>query len=242
MKKSFIFLAIITAAFGCDNGEITEEIDPCSLLVDGVYLYPTEKPDSTLTQEEIYEYWNIPEEVLGCLTTEGLIKSCYRTIYGIAIDAANGYQAGYELVKAGCRGFDELEKRADAPHELISYFKSIELPHTIDYNLYAIEIATTQDSILKQFTKQQKIELLGLALNYHVERRSIFNRDVIIYDGMPVLMGRLLVFNKNTSFLRSLEKNIELERFLEGTSTYRLSLENADTIIYYTNIYLNELN
>ncbi len=156
--KNISLLLLIVIVSGCEKGEMpNKDKDPCSVLVDGVYQYPTENPNSTLTQEEIIEYWNIPEEVLGCITTEGLIKSCYKTIYGIAIDAANGYQPGYGLVKAGCRGFDELEKRLDAPKELISFFKSTELLHTIDYNLYAIEIATAQDSVLKKFTKEQKL-------------------------------------------------------------------------------------
>lgn len=244
MKKLLFLFMIITVGLSCDNGEIPndEEQDPCSQLVDGVYMYPTVNPDSTLTQEEIREYWNIPEDVLGCITTEGLIESCYKTIYGIAIDAANGYQSGYELVKAGCRGFDELEKRYDAPEELISFFKSIELPHSIDYNLYAIEIATAQDSILKKFTKEQKIELLNLALNYHAERREIFNRNIIIYDGTPVIMGRLMVLDEDEQFLQSLERNDDINRFIEGTTTYILSIPGADTIVNYTEKYINELN
>lgn len=243
MKKIIIILTTIITVFGCSNEENQpEEIDPCSLLVDGVYMYPTVPPDSTLTQEEIYEYWNIPEEVLGCLNTDGLIKSCYKTIYGIAIDAANGYQAGYDLVKAGCRGFSELEQRSDAPGELISYFKSIEVPNHIDYNLYAIEIATSQEGILKKFTHEQKIELVNLSLNYHAQRRNIFNKDPIRYDGMPVIMGRLLVNDEDVPFLHLLEQNNELDRFLEGTTTYRLSIDNADSIVYYTNLYLDKLN
>jgi hypothetical protein len=179
---------------------------------------------------------------MGCLTTEGLIKSCYKTIYGIVIDASNGYQSGYKLLKNWCRGFDELEKRHDAPAALISYFKSIELPHKIDYNLFGIEVATAQDSILKRFAKEQKIEMLNLALNIHKERRVIFPREVILWDGTIIFMGRLLAFDENEPFLQSLKRNDELVRFIDGTGTYGLNLGKADTIIYYTEIYLNELN
>jgi len=243
MKKSISFLTIIVIVFGCNKVEIPEEEqDPCNILVDGVYQYPTVKPDSTLTKEETKEYWNIPEEVMGCLTTEGLIKSCYKTIYGIVIDASNGYQSGYKLLKNWCRGFDELEKRHDAPAALISYFKSIELPHKIDYNLFGIEVATAQDSILKRFAKEQKIEMLNLALNIHKERRVIFPREVILWDGTIIFMGRLLAFDENEPFLQSLKRNDELVRFIDGTGTYGLNLGKADTIIYYTEIYLNELN
>jgi hypothetical protein len=244
MKKILFLFIIITVGLSCYDREIPneDEKDPCSVLINGVYQYPTEKPDSTLTQEEIREYWNIPEDILDCITTEGLIKSCYKTIYGIAIDAANGYQPGYELVKAGCRGFDELENRPDAPEELISFFKAIELPHHIDYNLYAIEIATAQDSILKNFTNEQKIELLNLTINYHTERREIFGRNIIIYDGTPSIMGRLMVLDKDEQFLQALERNDDINRFIKGTTTYILSIAGADTIVNYTEKYINELN
>jgi len=243
MKKLISILCIVIFAIGCskDDIPIEEETDPCDLLVDGVYLYPTEKPDSSLTQEEIYEYWNIPENVLGCMTTEGLIISCYNNIYGIIIDASNGYQTGYELLKNWCRGFDELEKRPDAPEALISYFKDKELPHSIDYNLYAIEIGSAQDSILKRFTKTQKIEMLNMELNYHAERREIFDRNSIMYDGTIVFMGRLMIFDQNAPFLQSLERNDELNRFMDGTGKYFLSISSADTIVHYTEDYLNDL-
>jgi hypothetical protein len=244
MEKLIYILCICILALGCSKGDVPveEETDPCSLVVDGVYMFPTEKPDSTLTKEEIKEYWNIPEDVLGCITTEGLIKSCYKTIYGVVIEASNGYQSGYKLLKGWCRGFDELERRHDAPAALISYFKSKELPHTLDYNLYAIEIASAQDSILKRFTKEQKIEMLNMELNYHAERREIFNRNSIIHDGTIVFMGRLMVFDKNAQFLQSLERNEEINSFMEGTGKYILSLAGADTIVHYTEDYLFKLN
>ena len=243
MKKLIGLLVVLVIILGCNNGEIPEEkkTDPCSTLVNGVYQYPTKKPDPALTKEETKEYWNIPKEVLGCLTTGGLIKSCYMTIYGILISASNGYQSGYKLLKGWCRGFDELEKRPDAPAALILYYKSIELPNTIDYNLFGIEVANSQDSILKHYTKEQKIEMLNLSIKYHTERREIFNRPSIIYDGTVIFMGRLLVYDKNKQFLLSMERNDQLVRFIDGTGTYQLSIEYADTIMHYTETYLNQL-
>lgn len=244
MRKLLSLFSIIIIVLGCNNGEIPdeEEVDPCSLLVDGVYVCARSIPDTTLTSEERKEYMNIPESVLPCLTTEGLIKSCYTTFYGRLIEASNGYQSGYKLLKGWCRGFDELERRPDAPAALISYFKSKELPQTLDYNLYAIEIASAQDSILKRFTKEQKIEMLNMDLNYHSERRKKFKRESIRHDGTIVFMGRLMVIDKNEPFLLSINRNDALGRFIDGTGTYQLSIELADTIIYYTENYINELN
>ena len=161
----FILLGIFEA---CENTNIDEEIetDPCSVLVNGVYQYPTENPDSTMTPAEIKEYWNIPEDVLGCISTAGLIQSCYSTHNIILIMAKDGYQPGYELVKGWNRGFDELESREDATTELINFYKNVPLSDHIDYGLCCLEVAMAQNNILKQLTTDQKEELLNLILNY----------------------------------------------------------------------------
>jgi hypothetical protein len=51
-----------------------------------------------------------------------------------------------------------------------------------------------------------------------------------------------MVIDKNEPFLLSINRNDALGRFIDGTGTYQLSIELADTIIYYTENYINELN
>jgi hypothetical protein len=76
--------------------------DPCSRVVNGVYQYPTTKPPSNLTAAEKREYGNIPEEVLSCLNTGGLLTSCLNHpnlalfMLGAGTD---GLQSGYDLMK-----------------------------------------------------------------------------------------------------------------------------------------------
>lgn len=242
MKKSLQILLLIITVTACKNANIPEkEITPCNILVNGVYQYPTKKPDTGLTQDEIKEYWDIPKDVLTCISTKGLILSCYNTYAAILITASNGYQQGYSLVKYNCRGFGELEKREDFGSAFIEYYKSIELPHTIDYGLFTLETAMAQENVLKQLTREQQIELLNLCLKYHIERRSIFNHAEIHYEGTPIIMGRLMIVDEMQQFIQSAKRNDDISRFLEGLYTYKLSLASADTIVNYAAIYLNKL-
>ena len=238
--KKIKFLVLIVFFTAC-NIENNHEKDPCSSLVDGVYQYPIQKPDGGLTQDEIKEYWDIPKDVLTCISTKGLIISCYNTYAKILITASNGYQEGYGLVKNSCRGFDELEKRDDFGRAFIEYYKSIELPRTIDYGLFTLETAMAQENVLSQLTKEQRIELLNLCLSYHIERRSIFNHTEIHYEGTPIIMGRLMILDGMQRFIQSAKRNNDISRFLEGLYTYQLSLASADTIVNYATVHLNKL-
>ncbi len=79
MHKKIFILAFLLLFYACERDETDEPDlpeDPCSLLVDGVYPYPSEPPGSNLTDAEKLEYWNIPEDILPCLTTEGLLETC----------------------------------------------------------------------------------------------------------------------------------------------------------------------
>lgn len=242
MKRILIFLMLIVVFAACDSENNPEiEKDPCSVLVEGVYQYPKKNPDAKLTQDEIKEYWDIPKDILTCIDTKGLIQSSYKTHMSILISASNGYQGGYGLVKYRCRGFDELEKREDFGEAFVQYYKSMQLPHVIDYSLFTIEVAMAQENVLKRLTKVQQIELLNLCHKYHMERRNIFNRSAIYFDGTVVIMGRLLVSEGMEQFIQSTKRNEDIYRFLEGLYTYQLSITSADTIINYTTSYLNNL-
>ncbi len=242
IKKSLQILLLIITVTACKNANIPEkETNPCDILVNGVYQYPTTKPDTGLTQDEIKQYWDIPKDVLTCISTKGLILSCYNTYAAILITASNGYQQGYGLVKYNCRGFGELEKRGDFGSAFIEYYKSIELPRTIDYGLFTLETAMAQENVLKQLTREQQIELLNLCLKYHIERRSIFNHTEIHYEGTPIIMGRLMIVGGMQQFIQSAKRNDDISRFAEGLYTYKLSLASADTIVNYAAIYLNKL-
>ena len=247
-RAIYVYFLVIFTIFlfvSCDKKVIIEEEpmpEPCSQLVIGVYKYPTEKPDSSLTNAEIKEYWDIPEDVLGCISTAGLIQSCYETHNAIIIMAKDGYQSGYELVKGWNRGFDELESREDGATEFIQFYKNIELSERIDYGLCCLEVAMAQDSMLKRLSLGQKVELLNITLDYYPLKKEKYTHNAVIYEGTPIIMGRLMLFDNYTPFVQAVERNEEIYKFIDGIYRAQISFANADTIVMYTEKYLEELS
>jgi hypothetical protein len=242
VKNIFAFLFICFFILSCQKEDTPEpEPEPCSELVDGVYIFPTEWPDSTLTQEEIHEYWNIPKEVLSCISTEGLIISCYNQKFPILISMGNGYQHGYQVVKGWNRGFEELETRDEAPEKLIEFYATITIPTRINYNLFSVEVLMAQDAVLTKLTKEQKTNLLNLCLKYHPEVRKIWEKSSFLYDGTVVIMCQLMRLDNYIPFLEHLATDRYLQTFVDGRS-YTLTFERGDTIIAFTQNYLKELS
>ncbi len=236
-----IGVLLLFVVYACDDTE-TEETDPCSVLVNGIYQYPTENPDSTMTAQEIKEYWDIPEDVLGCISTSGLIPSCYNTHNVALIMSKDGYQSGYELVKAWNRGFDELEGREDAATELINFYKNVTFTNNIDYGLCCLEVAMAQNSVLQQLTSEQKTELFNLTLDYFPVKKEKYSGDALIYEGTPIIMGRLMMFDNYAPFISAVERNEEISNFMNGEYHASISFEKADTIIKYTENYLQQIS
>lgn len=217
------------------------EPEPCSELVNGVYIFPTEKPDSTLTNDEMREHWNIPEDVLNCITTEGLISSCYNTKFPILISAGTGYQHGYQVVKGWNRGFEELEIRDEAPEKLIEFYDTITIPTRINYNLFSVEVLVAQDAVLTKLTNEQKIKLLNLCLEYHPEFRKIWTKSGFMFDGTVVIMCQMMRLDNYDPFLEYMASDSYLKTFVEGYS-YGLSFKRGDTLVALTQNYLQVLN
>lgn len=244
MKFLILFAAFIFFLSSCDKQDTPEpevEIEPCSQLVNGVYMFPTQRPDSTLTNDEKREYWNIPEDVLNCISTEGLISSCYNTYFPILITSGTGYQHSYQFVKNWNRGFEELETREEAPEKLIEFYDSIPVPTKINYKLFSIEVLIAQSTILTKLTKDQKTKLVNICLENHPEVRKIWTRSGFMYDGTIVIMCQLMRLDNYEPFLELLALDSYLTTFVEGYS-YTLSFDQGDTLIAYTQNYLQELS
>lgn len=223
MNKYISFLVLFFLLFGCKKDEPTVT-DPCDVLVDGVYPYPRELPDTNMTPEEKREFWNVPEDVLPCLETDGLVETClnHKHIGFMLMAGCCGLQSGYDLIKGWCRGFSELEKRPDALDALIAKYKSIDTVHYdtalnplfyggYKFYTYNMEAILAQEVFLKNATKTQKIELLTELLakqdfrgdkqgEYGIEGPSYVMARLMYYDNYGPLVDE---YNQN-SWLRSL--------------------------------------
>lgn len=235
--KNYVVLLIVVLIGAC-NTENTQESDPCNILVGGIYQYPANPADPAWSNEEKKEYWNIPKDILSCISTKGLVESCYNTPRAAYIIASSGCQDGYNLVKSGCRGFDELEIREDAPEELINKYKTVNPVNADKFHLFLLEMAIAQNNIIQKMTIEQKTKILEFALSSQAQKKAVADKDVINWEATTIVMGRILLFENYAPFESVCENNSTISGFI--INGYQLSMANVDTIISYTNQFINQ--
>jgi hypothetical protein len=237
-KKIFIVITILLC-FACQKDKLPEDdnsTDPCSKVVNGVYQYPSEPPGNNLTNAEEIEYWNIPEAVLPCLLTDGLLESClsFHSLGShIFIDGNDGVQSSYDYVKSICRGFPELEKWPDALSTLIARYKSIDTIHFdtlpslnnlhdyggYDFFTYVLEVILGQEAFLKKATMRQKHELLS---EIFVKQAFREHRDTwYFFEGPVFVMARMMYIDNYQPFMDEYVNNSEIRHTVtSGSPTY----------------------
>ena len=250
MNKHICFLALFFLLIGCKRNDLP--IDPCSKLVNGVYQYPQKLTDTTMTPEEKVEFWNVPENVLPCLKTDGLLETClnypFMSLYMLSAGCC-GLQSGYELVKSNCRGFSELEKRPDALDVLIARYKSID---TVNYNTelnplayggynfytYNLEAILAQQVFLKNALITQKIELLTELI---VKQNYRENKEVFYFiEGPAYVMARIMYYDNYEPLIQEYNQNSVINGFVIYGYSF-LDNDSKLTIISLANDYLNIL-
>lgn len=169
MRHFFRFLMVISLiiiTFSCSK-------NPCDDLENGVYEYPDASGKSL---EESFHLYKIPEQVLQCISTEGIIKSCLTFPEMRMIWTRNSLQQGFDYIEDKCNGFDELWIREDKNRSLIDLYMQLNFERDwTDFTLlenggYVIDIISyelilSQEEVLLDLTEQQKLELFQLALN-----------------------------------------------------------------------------
>ncbi len=115
-----LFLAII-ALVSC------KKKNPCDILVNGIYQFPELPENHNMTSQEVTEFWDLPEDICECITTEGLIETCINYPDLRLVHAGLNIQSGYDLlVRANFRGIRELETRPDRGTYLLKKYKTID--------------------------------------------------------------------------------------------------------------------
>ncbi len=163
--KSVIFIILILNLVGCKK-------NPCDGLDNGVYVYPEVKGKSLSEATELYK---IPESVLECISTQGLIESCIYYPEIRMIWTHYHLQGGFDKVEAMCNGFEELWKREDKYTELMALYKGLNFERDWEAytdlehgrfmdNIVRHELILAQNEILFDLTESQKIELFEFSL------------------------------------------------------------------------------
>lgn len=173
-KKLWPLFLILLAFLGCLK-------NPCDDLDNGVYNYPKEKAEGK-SFEEATEIYKIPNQVLHCISTEGLVKSCITYPEIRLFWTGSNLQVGFDKVERMCNGFEELWSRNDKFETLYMMYKQLNMDREdwasytnlengmfLD-NIIRHEIILAQNEILLDLTPGQKLDLFQLAFDNQVSK------------------------------------------------------------------------
>jgi hypothetical protein len=201
--RLLIISILFISASGCSKS-------PCDDLENGVYTYP-EAGGKSLA--ESFELYKIPEQVLRCISTEGLIKSCLTYPEMRMIWTRNSLQQGFDYIEDKCNGFEELWIREDKNRSLIDLytrlnfkrdwtdFTLLENGEYID-DIIRYELILAQEEVLLDLTEQQKLQLFQLTLN-----NQKFKLESIDYFGglgvasSQAILSRIMLNDQYQPFL-----------------------------------------
>ena len=117
MKKCFLFIAIASVLSVLSQAQ--------------VYNFPvrpgTEAWGSLVTEEDRFSAMQIPEDQLVSMSTQDLVITCMNYPAWIYFTAFNNPQDGIDINIRNFNGLQELMRRADAPVELLSVYKQMDV-------------------------------------------------------------------------------------------------------------------
>lgn len=247
MNKSLVLLLLVFCVwFSC------EKQDPCDCLVNGVYQFPELPENHGMTSEEVADFWDLPEDICKCITTEGLIETCLNYPELRLIMAGANPQSGYDgLVKSRFRGIRELESRPDRGTCLLKKYLTIDpLGYDPDwslvdkgaynFNIYKFEIIFSQYVNLEVLTTDEEIALIEKTIDlYDKMKEDIIHYGLFGLECTIVLSGRLMYLNKYEPMVNLYNSNVlagELVAFFSPSS-----YETAEQIYHLSKEYLNHL-
>lgn len=175
-RKISLLLCFFFFVIGCKKKD-------CEEVIDQVYVYPVEAARGKSSEERI-EMFKIPEQILHCLSTDALIKSCISYPEMRLMWAMSDLQGGFDKVESMCNGYEELWKRGDKYQRLIYLYKQMDFNRDwksysdlengvyMDY-IVRHELIIAQHEILKNLTTPEKIELFQLALDNQKKKYAL---------------------------------------------------------------------
>jgi hypothetical protein len=212
------------------------EKNPCDNLVNGIYLFPELPKNYTMTSQQVTEFWDMPQYICDCITTEGLIESCLTYPDLRLIMTTRSPQFGYDyLVKAQFSGIRELESRSDRGTCLLNYYKTIDVlgfnpywePVEIgQYMLHGInflQIILSQYANLLPLTKSEKIDLIELSLEIYEKQKDApeyYGRWGLICTA--TVLGRLMYLDSYEPLMQEYNDNQWVRELIDlyGTVDY----------------------
>jgi len=255
-NKIIILFFFITSIFfsGCEK----EKINPCSILVNGVFVYPAYPKDGWKSDDiwdEQRKYFSIPDNVLKCISTEGLIQSIINhPNYKVLLFAYSTWQQGFDRVSIECNGLSELVQRKDAISVLFKRYKEM---NPLDFKKYSdsiesakfqidfwfIEIIMAQPVIFSKLTKDEKIVFFEFIIETYEKKIEADPLYGISWSKLNLgILARIMDNDNYQPFIKEYESCYLLENFVKTLFlTYNKDCNPKDIIYYYSKEYLETL-
>jgi hypothetical protein len=199
--------------------------------IDVPYDYPikpgTESWRKFNTQAEMISACQIPEDVLGKLSTRALVETCLSYPLFSQITAYNSVQDGFSRFASKFNGFRELLSRQDAPSILVDKYKkmdpsgysktwpSVQKGQFI-YSYLFVEILLAQDQMISKLGANAKKELAREAVkkfDSKVKEKELFG--LVGLSHTSFVMSKTLNFEKNAAYKTLRDQNAKVTRFQE---------------------------
>lgn len=211
-RKISLLLCFFFFAIGCKKNN-------CEEVIDQVYAYPVEAARGKSSEERI-EMFKIPEQILHCLSTDALIKSCISYPEMRLMWTMSNLQGGFDKVYAMCNGFDELWGRGDKFQKLIYLYKQLDFNRDwksytdLENGIYMDlinrhELIIAQYEILYDLTNPEKIELFQLALDNQKKKYYVQSQYWGIVGMMTTcaILSRIMYLDKYQPLIEEYNNN-----------------------------------
>ncbi len=229
-KKLWSLFLILLVLFSCLK-------NPCNDLNNGVYTYPIEKAKGKSFEESI-EIYKIPKQVLNCIATEGLVKSCITYPEMRLFWTGSNLQVGFDKVEGMCNGFEELWNRNDKFEALYIMYKQLNMNRRdwasytdlengkfLD-NIIRHEIILAQNEILLDLTPEQKLNLFQRAFDNQVSKIELKEYYGIVgMETSLAILSRIMYNDHYKPLLEEYEKSEPLQ-----IQVLYFSIQNMDMV------------
>lgn len=218
------------------------------------YDYPvkpgTEEWKDFTSRDQKQEACQIPQSILTSMSTPDLLETCLNyPLYGDMM-AYDRVQEGFDFVKEGFNGLQELLRREDVGPVLVDRYGRMD-PDAIDstwtsaergkYSIkfFSVEILLAQDAVLTNLSKADRIQLLRESHGKMAAKRQ--NPEVYGLMGFTnnaILMGKIMLKDNYAPLIKSVSEDANLNRVLQNAML--ISEEYISKIVEHAEKYLEQ--
>ena len=169
LLSCFLALAMMTSMVSFQTSAYEGSSNNEGYTIDEPYEYPiepgTDEWFAIESHAEKVEMLQIPQDVLNEMTTEALVESVVNYPYFPDMDSFSTQELGYETVRNGFNGLQELESRPDGMLCLAEYYEEQQTTRSSGMSYVvrrAIEITLEENS--EEWENQQNIEITRVSL------------------------------------------------------------------------------